>query len=1200
MSKISPTAIPMVNFNDDGPSGSSSSTRKRPGKSSPAQQPITASSLQANKRRRKTEKNAKHKDPFWSRVIQKVESWSAGMETALRYVAKDVKIHKRSFAIGMITVFLVVFFITVLSNAIAKSPFIFIKLSENEVGEYDMLMLPQVNNQSQAFFLNSTDIERRLSSVPEVKGVAPRWVLQGKISNPQSGKATSCVVLVIDSEKEKKIGLGRGWTRRPLGEQESYISGSILRQVGVEGGKGQRVNLNVDLVKVASGLNGFGAATGNGQSSTEQLARQVATQLGFNFQGNTTFNITGGNVPVPGLPIPIPIAPQQVTVPNEQLFETAYPQFIQLLNFTTDLLVVDGVELPDGKWPASLGNVVVVESKYLLDTVADGVGTNQDPVTQAALAAAGFSQQQIRQQLNAINLDEFALSVVVMNRDRIEAYQKSDQTQLDLDMITWTNKVSEGLGVDFAFSAQLPVRTALGLTYFIRLFLDQIFSAVTVFLVILGSMLIYSLLISDVEEKTYEYGMLRALGMEHSMLVEVLTSQALLFSIPAICIALFLCFLVGIPVSLLIADYAVLPPQFGLSSETVLLAFCLGIIMPIISNILPIQRALGKTLRDALDLYHQSVNDSIVSVEKLEELGISGWQTAISIMMIVIGFIVYYVIPFSFLFNYLPLFLSILNGILLGMLLGLSLIAVNLQPYLEKVMVDLMLWGRFKSLGVLVRKNLGGHRSRNLKTALMFTTALAFIVFAAAMFSLQAVTIKDNVQQNFGADMVIQAPDWQQPLDKDSMSNYLQSRINDPNDDLVSKFTFVTFPLLSSPLVSGTIVGNLAGYGDANVRIFGLERTYLESTYQEFYVPVETDPSFTYKLSSSGRPDAIKSIYDDAGKATPEGDLKKPTQDVVNGYREKNMNQGPVLGGNRTTDEAYSQYFDIVVGESLRLSQSLRIKEPCKIIVKATKEKNTAQLHSLSLIRAMVQKVPGFFFTAYRGFSSNTPLLMSIENYQSILNWAQIQVNTTNTTSTTQSGPILGIDRDYPLHYERLLIKLRDNTTLLDRESVANGLRNFLPSDAYQVLDTASLVDTTALASNLILLFFNLVAVISSVLCFFMLWLSFTANVKENSWEFGVLRSIGLNSTQVTLMYIFEALALIASAVIMGSIIGIAIAITLTLQFNLFTEMPFKFVFPTALFFSVIAMSIVVAIVGSYLPARKYNRKQIAIILRGN
>lgn len=67
----------------------------------------------------------------------------------------------------------------------------------------------------------------------------------------------------------------------------------------------------------------------------------------------------------------------------------------------------------------------------------------------------------------------------------------------------------------------------------------------------------------------------------------------------------------------------------------------------------------------------------------------------------------------------------------------------------------------------------------------------------------------------------------------------------------------------------------------------------------------------------------------------------------------------------------------------------------------------------------------------------------------------------------------------------------------------------------------------------------------------------------------------------------------------MGSAIGLLIAITLTLQSNLFTEMPFKFSFPYALFFSVLAMSIGVTVLGSWLPARTFQRRPIAGVLKG-
>lgn len=56
----------------------------------------------------------------------------------------------------------------------------------------------------------------------------------------------------------------------------------------------------------------------------------------------------------------------------------------------------------------------------------------------------------------------------------------------------------------------------------IKIFLDNMISASLFLLVMLAVFLIYSLMISDIEEKTYEFGMLRALGFRKSALVKLI------------------------------------------------------------------------------------------------------------------------------------------------------------------------------------------------------------------------------------------------------------------------------------------------------------------------------------------------------------------------------------------------------------------------------------------------------------------------------------------------------------------------------------------------------------------------------------------------------------------------------------------------------------------------------------------------------
>lgn len=53
------------------------------------------------------------------------------------------------------------------------------------------------------------------------------------------------------------------------------------------------------------------------------------------------------------------------------------------------------------------------------------------------------------------------------------------------------------------------------------------------------------------------------------------------------------------------------------------MGLAIGTLMPLAANVGPIMRALSRTLRDALDVYHRVVNEFTVQVIKLEKRGIS-------------------------------------------------------------------------------------------------------------------------------------------------------------------------------------------------------------------------------------------------------------------------------------------------------------------------------------------------------------------------------------------------------------------------------------------------------------------------------------------------------------------------------------------------------------------------------------------------
>lgn len=69
---------------------------------------------------------------------------------------------------------------------------------------------------------------------------------------------------------------------------------------------------------------------------------------------------------------------------------------------------------------------------------------------------------------------------------------------------------------------------------------------VIVFLGILSSMLVYSLMLSDVDGKTYEYGMLRALGFKKPYLVGMISISSFSFSVPGMVVGILIAYIINI------------------------------------------------------------------------------------------------------------------------------------------------------------------------------------------------------------------------------------------------------------------------------------------------------------------------------------------------------------------------------------------------------------------------------------------------------------------------------------------------------------------------------------------------------------------------------------------------------------------------------------------------------------------------------
>jgi len=85
--------------------------------------------------------------------------------------------------------------------------------------------------------------------------------------------------------------------------------------------------------------------------------------------------------------------------------------------------------------------------------------------------------------------------------------------------------------------------------------------------------------------------------------------QAFSFSIPGLIGGLVVAYFLNVIARGIIFFYSQFSTTYNMSVGAIILGVSLGTILPLISNILPIQRALSKNLRESLDMYHRSVNE---------------------------------------------------------------------------------------------------------------------------------------------------------------------------------------------------------------------------------------------------------------------------------------------------------------------------------------------------------------------------------------------------------------------------------------------------------------------------------------------------------------------------------------------------------------------------------------------------------------
>ena len=313
-------------------------------------------------------------------------------------------------------------------------------------------------------------------------------------------------------------------------------------------------------------------------------------------------------------------------------------------------------------------------------------------------------------------------------------------------MLDYLYPITEHLGL-YDVGTDLTLLRSMQTYSYAVLFIGLIFDVLLLIFVIVSCLLIYSLLLISVETKTFEIGVMRLVGLTKCGFISMILTQAALFVFPSVILGFIFSFpCIYLIYDMLFSEDLGFTPTIAPGAEAVVEALAIGILIPMLSSIIPIRRALTKNLTDSLNTQRSKQSGVLITFSDSSTANLVPY-VLFGTICVAFGVSVYFFLPLGLLSMNLGMILAIFFAILLGMMAGLTVLASNLQGLLEVVLVYVFFFWESQSMRALLRKNLGAHKQRNYLTSLIYALTLGCIIFllVTANLEIQSINAKKEI-----------------------------------------------------------------------------------------------------------------------------------------------------------------------------------------------------------------------------------------------------------------------------------------------------------------------------------------------------------------------------------------------------------------------------------------------------------------------
>ncbi|MHA2248658.1 MAG: ABC transporter permease, partial [Candidatus Hodarchaeales archaeon] len=311
--------------------------------------------------------------------------------------------------------------------------------------------------------------------------------------------------------------------------------------------------------------------------------------------------------------------------------------------------------------------------------------------------------------------------------------------------------IQSNIGVE-DYSVAIPKAQAIESADFtgIRLMLNFI----GILILILATILIYSLNTVSIREKTREYAMLRTLGINDRKILFMLFISQLFGVIWGILVGILFGFLLSSFITNLLFSNI---ENFTLTitTETIVFSCIIGGLAGLLSAIKPSLDILNRNIVVSLEYGRSYTQEYSIKRER----HVSRTMGLLGLGLASLGSVFFIILPLIDFLGDPSLTIILFLTLLLTFLIGCVILVVGVfSPILERLLVNtLLVLRRTKKIGIMTKTFLLKNQRRNSLTSMIFALSLAFILYLSMSNTFESYLFTENLKHYYGSDIVVQS-----------------------------------------------------------------------------------------------------------------------------------------------------------------------------------------------------------------------------------------------------------------------------------------------------------------------------------------------------------------------------------------------------------------------------------------------------------